>query len=89
MFEGVKTRLRFLLPIMTPEYVVGRILDAIRNNRRRVILPRVVYATWLVRLLPVPVFDAIMELLGINRSMDDFVGRAGHQDPRARVSDAG
>jgi len=77
MFEGVKTRFRLLLPILTPEYAADRIVDAIRRDRRRLIMPRLVYVTWLGRLLPVRLFDAIMELLGVNRSMDEFVGRAG------------
>ena len=78
MFEGVKTRFRLLLPILTPEYAAARILDAIRRDRRRLIMPRLVYVTWLGRLLPVRLFDAIMEFLGVNRSMDEFVGRTGH-----------
>jgi len=40
-------------------------------------MPRLVYTTWLARILPVRVFDTVMEFLGVNRSMDDFVGR-GH-----------
>ena len=77
MFEGVKTRFRLLLPILTPEYAADRIVDAIRRDRPRLIMPRLVYVTWLGRLLPVRVFDAIMDFLGVNRSMDEFVGRAG------------
>ena len=76
--EGVKTRFRLLLPILTPEYAADRIVDAIRRDRRRLIMPRLVYVTWLGRLLPVRLFDAIMEFLGVNRSMDDFVGRMDH-----------
>ena len=76
MFEGVKTRFRLLLPILTPEYAANRIVDAIRRDRRRLIMPRLVYVTWLGRLLPVRLFDAIMEFLGVNQSMDEFVGRA-------------
>ena len=88
MFEGVKSRFAFLLPIMKPEYVVDRIIKGIRANRRRVVLPRFVYATYLARLLPGPIFDAVMGILGINKTMDAFVGRAGHQEPPARVSGA-
>jgi all-trans-retinol dehydrogenase (NAD+) len=77
MFEGVKTRFAFLLPILRPEYAARRIIDAIRKDRRRLIMPRLVYTTWLARILPVRVFDTVMEFLGVNRSMDDFVGR-GH-----------
>ena len=53
-------------------------LRAIERDHRRLIMPRVVYSTFLGRILPVPVFDSLMEFLGVNRSMDDFVGRAGH-----------
>jgi all-trans-retinol dehydrogenase (NAD+) len=75
MFAGVRTRFPLLLPILTPEYAVDRIVEAIRRDRPRLVMPRFVYATWLARLLPVGAFDAIMELLGVNRSMDEFVGR--------------
>jgi all-trans-retinol dehydrogenase (NAD+) len=78
MFEGVKTRFRLLLPILTPEYATSRIVEAIRRDRRRLVMPRLVYTTWLARLLPVRAFDAVMEFLGVNKSMDEFVGRAGH-----------
>jgi all-trans-retinol dehydrogenase (NAD+) len=76
MFEGVRTRFPSILPILEPEYVVDRIVHAIRKNRRRVVLPRVVATTYLGRLLPVPAFDALMEFLGVNRSMDEFRGRS-------------
>jgi len=76
MFSGVKTRFQWLLPILDPDYATDRIMQAIERDRRRLIMPRVVYTTFLGRLLPVRTFDALMELLGINQSMDDFVGRA-------------
>ena len=75
MFEGVKTRFPLLLPILKPERVADRIIAAIRKNRRRVILPRFVYTTWIARLLPIPAFDAMMDFFGVNKSMDEFTGR--------------
>lgn len=78
MFTGVRTRFPALLPILDPERVTDQIVDAIVRNKRRLILPGVVRTTWLGRLLPLGVFDAIMEFLGINHSMDHFTGRAGH-----------
>ena len=78
MFAGVKTRFQWLLPILEPEYATDRIMQAIERDRRRLIMPRVVYTTFLGRLLPVNVFDGVMDFLGINKSMDDFIGRAGH-----------
>jgi all-trans-retinol dehydrogenase (NAD+) len=76
MFTGVKTRFPWLLPILEPEYAVGRIMHAIRHDRRRVIMPRLVAATYLGRFLPVAAFDALMDFLGVSRSMDEFRGRA-------------
>jgi all-trans-retinol dehydrogenase (NAD+) len=78
MFAGVKTRFPLLIPILDPEYVADRIVGAIRKDQRRLVMPRFVYTTWLARILPIPVFDAIMEFFGVNKSMDEFTGRAGH-----------
>ena len=78
MFEGVRTRFPAILPILDPERVTDQIVDAIRKNRRRIVLPPVVRTTWLGRLLPIGVFDAMMNFLGVNHSMDQFTGRAGH-----------
>src|SRR6266404_670992 len=76
MFEGVRTRFPLLLPILEPDYAVDRILAGIRENRRRLIMPRFVALTYLARLMPVPLFDAMMEFLGVTRSMEEFRGRA-------------
>lgn len=76
MFKGVKTRFPWLLPILKPDYVVRRILGAIEGNRGRLILPRFILILPLVRLLPPGPFDALMSFFGVNRSMDEFTGRA-------------
>jgi all-trans-retinol dehydrogenase (NAD+) len=75
MFEGVKTRFAWLLPILEPEYVVDRIIKAIRNDRRRLIMPRFAYTAFPLRLLPVRWFDALIDFFGVSRSMDEFKGR--------------
>ena len=75
MFEGVKTRFPWLLPILKPDYVVRRILKAIEGNRSRLIMPRLVMTVPVVRVLPPFLFDAVMGFFGVNRSMDEFVGR--------------
>jgi len=82
MFAGVKTRVPLLLPILEPEYAVNRIVEAVRRDRRRLVMPRFVYLTWLVRILPIGAFDALMEFFGVNKSMDEFRGRAGADDAR-------
>ena len=75
MFAGVKTRFSFLLPILNAERVSARIVDAIGKKKRRLITPPFVYSTWLLRMLPVDVFDKVATLLGINNAMDEFRGR--------------
>lgn len=75
MFKGARSRVSLLLPILKPEDVVDRIVTAIRKKRRRVIMPRFAYAVYPLRLLPVPVFDAMARLFGIPQGMDHFVGK--------------
>lgn len=75
MFAGVRTCFPLLLPIMKPEGVAGRIVRAIEHDESRVVLPWFVRVAWLVRLLPIAWFDALMNFFGITKSMDDFTGR--------------
>lgn len=77
MFDGVKTRFSWLLPILKPETVVNRIINAIQKDRRRLVMPWFIYTSWPGRLLPVSWFDALMSFFGISNSMDDFRGAAG------------
>lgn len=77
MFDGVKTRFSWLLPILRPDDVVRRMVNAIRKDRRRLIMPWFVYTSWPSRLLPVAWFDALMAFLGISHSMDEFRGGSG------------
>ncbi len=84
MFEGVKTRFSWLLPILEPEYVADRIVKAIRKNRRRLLMPRFVYTALPLRVLPVRWFDALIGFFGISRSMDEFTG---HRDTGRPTSD--
>ncbi len=75
MFEGVKTRFSWLLPILKPVPVTRRIVNAIERNRQRLIMPWFVYTVYPMRILPVSWQDALLGFLGVNRSMDDFKGR--------------
>ena len=75
MFKGVRTRFSFLLPILKEDYVASRIVQSIKYNQRRLIMPRMVYAVAPMRLFPVGLFDWVASFLGVNASMDDFVGR--------------
>ena len=76
MFRGVRTRFPRLLPILRPDYVARRILDAVEGDRRRLVLPRFVMAVLVVRILPLGLFDGVMRFFGVDRSMDEFAGRS-------------
>lgn len=81
MFAGAKTRFSWLLPILSPENVVSRIVKAIRRDHRRLVMPWFVYVSWPSRILPVRWFDALMAFLGVSHSMDEFRSETGHTDP--------
>lgn len=75
MFQGVKTRFPWLLPIMEPEEAVDKIINAIEKNKLRLVMPPFALVTYPGRMLPLPLFDKIAEFVGISKSMDDFTGR--------------
>jgi all-trans-retinol dehydrogenase (NAD+) len=76
MFEGTRTRFSWLLPILDEDHVAARIVQAVRKNKRRLLMPPTVYSVWLLRYLPVFLFDIIVNLLGINSAMHTFKGRS-------------
>jgi all-trans-retinol dehydrogenase (NAD+) len=75
LFEGAKSRFPALLPILGEETAAERILRAVERDKKKLVMPAMVHTIPWVRLLPVSWFDAIAEFMGINASMDDFVGR--------------
>jgi all-trans-retinol dehydrogenase (NAD+) len=75
MFGGVRTRFPWLLPIVGEHYAVNRMVAAIERRRPRLIMPPLVFAIPLLRLLPVRVFDWTANFLGVNVSMAQFKGR--------------
>lgn len=76
MFEGVRSRYPRLLPILEQGEVAERILRAIHDGQQLLVMPRSArYLVSAARLLPTPLFDGVMNALGINDSMDAFTGR--------------
>jgi len=77
MFDGVKTP--WYLPILEPDYVVRRIMSAIKADQAVLILPWHLSMTWFFRaVLPTSIFDWLGDLLGISKSMDAFKGRGSN-----------
>lgn len=75
MFSGVKTRFAWLLPFLDENRVADKIVQAIVRRRKRLIMPITVYSVWLFRLLPVGLFDLLVDFLGVNDAMSRFRGR--------------
>jgi all-trans-retinol dehydrogenase (NAD+) len=76
MFDGVKTRFPLLLPILDEKKVVDRIVRAIEKDQPRLSMPWMVRTVPLMKFLPPSIYDAVANFLGVNSSMDEFVGRS-------------
>ncbi len=74
MFDGAKPPL--LMPMLQPDFVVGKIIDAVENEELYVQEPFIVKLTPAIRaLLPQPVVDTIMDVTGATKSMKGWKGR--------------
>lgn len=74
MFEGAKG-FPLLLPILKEKWVAQKIISAVKRNKEELIMPSLVKTIPICRIFPAFIFDRIADLLGVNRSMDEFVGR--------------
>lgn len=74
MFEGVASRWPRLLPILDQRQVALRIAQAIVADRRMLVMPPLIRLLPLLRVLPPRAFDRVMDVFGVNTSMDHFVG---------------
>ena len=76
MFEGVTSPL--LMPMLKPEEIVDKIVQAVKQNRILVRAPWSVYLAPVLRgLLPVRIFDYVVgNVLGVYESMATFTGKA-------------
>lgn len=73
MFEGVKSS---LIPILKPEYVVGRIMEAVLTNQLLLIMPRIGYPLLALKsLLPLRAVTELYATFGGFDFMNDFKGR--------------
>jgi len=75
MFDGVRTRVPALLPILRPQWAAERVLDSLERGDQRRVLPRFANAVLLLKGLPVPVLDRVADMFGIASTMDHFTGR--------------
>ncbi|XP_004633460.1 short-chain dehydrogenase/reductase family 16C member 6 [Octodon degus] len=82
MFEGCTTKYPFLLPIMEPEDVAQKIVNAILEEKVYLILPKFAYVAFVLKQLISPkMMIALSDYLGANTSMTSFRGRAKAGEP--------
>lgn len=73
MFNGIKTKHQNLLPILKPEYVVKKTIDAILYKKEVVNMPYFINFIPLFKfLLPPFIYLTIMDFFGIHDSMKTF-----------------
>ncbi len=75
MFKGAKSRFKFILPILDENYVAEKVVKAVIKKRAVLKMPLIIYTVPLLRFLPAKYFDKVADILGVNSSMDDFIGR--------------
>jgi len=75
MFDGVKSKVGWLLPILEEQDVADKVISAIERNKQELYMPWSVATLPLLRFLPTKAFDKMMRFLGVHASMDEFVGR--------------
>ena len=82
MFEGARLRstlpaldplVNAIMPVLSPQYVADSVITAMKRDQSLLVMPRFGYLATLFRaLLPPPVFDLAMDLMGVSHSMDHF-----------------
>ncbi len=76
MFDGVKSRFSFILPIYEEKKAAFKIFTAIKKERPVLRMPWIVNTIPLLRIFPASFLDFAADLLGVSSSMDEFRGRS-------------
>jgi all-trans-retinol dehydrogenase (NAD+) len=79
MFDGAKSP--FMTPILTPDYIVDKIMEAVKNNTIILQEPFMVKSVPILKgILPQRVFDFVAgKMFGVHNTMDEFKGRPQDQ----------
>ncbi|XP_074656242.1 epidermal retinol dehydrogenase 2-like [Tubulanus polymorphus] len=76
MFDGVTMKQAWLCPLLEPDYVVEKIMEAVLTEQKFVVVPKTMYILHpLKSLLPLKASSLLIDWMGANRSMDEFKGR--------------
>uniref|UniRef100_A0AAY4APZ7 Short-chain dehydrogenase/reductase 3 n=1 Tax=Denticeps clupeoides TaxID=299321 RepID=A0AAY4APZ7_9TELE len=81
MFDGCGTKWPVLLPILEPNYVAKKIVDAILTDQAFLLLPRTLYILMALKnIIPVKQTVLLGMYLGAFNFMDSFKGRSKKRD---------
>lgn len=76
MFDGLKSKWPRVLPILDPEYVAERIINAVRQNQEMLFIPRIGYVLYFLKsFLPVKAAVLLLQCFGNLDIMNTFKGR--------------
>uniref|UniRef100_A0A8D2CRD3 Short chain dehydrogenase/reductase family 16C member 5 n=1 Tax=Sciurus vulgaris TaxID=55149 RepID=A0A8D2CRD3_SCIVU len=76
MFEGCTTKCPMLLPILEPDYVVRKIVDAILQEKMYLYIPKFLYFLMFLRsVLPIKTGLLLGDYLGVLEAMEGFTGQ--------------
>jgi len=77
MFSGIKDFSPLMFPILKPNYVVARIVEAVLTDTENLYLPKTCHLYLLIKgILHSKSLRIIAEYFGLNHTMDDYVGRS-------------
>ncbi|XP_029635639.1 epidermal retinol dehydrogenase 2 isoform X1 [Octopus sinensis] len=80
MFNGVKVRFPYLMPILEPGYVSDKIVEAVRCNTHILYIPRLLYYTLgLKGILPHKCISLLARFFGVSTDMEKFKGKLGQK----------
>ncbi|PKL39220.1 MAG: short-chain dehydrogenase [Spirochaetae bacterium HGW-Spirochaetae-1] len=75
MFKGFKPFL--FSPFIKPATAAKKIIGAVKKDKPYVMMPpHSIYTMMAMRLLPTDIFDALLNVFGSGRAMDNFTGRS-------------
>ncbi|NXP22881.1 RDHE2 dehydrogenase, partial [Scytalopus superciliaris] len=76
MFDGVKNKWPHVLPMLDPEYVAEKIVTAVQQNQKLLVLPRIIYILLVLKdTLPWQATVVLLDYFGVLHLMDTFKGR--------------
>ncbi|MCB1156605.1 MAG: SDR family oxidoreductase [Leptospiraceae bacterium] len=75
MFEGLRTKFDFLLPVLKEEDVAKEIVKAVKNDQAYLKMPWMINAIPMFRLIPTALMDWAADFLGVNENIEEFKGR--------------